>query len=460
MNTKYDQPFSKSILLIVLSLATACEDFVTLDPPQTSLTTVTVFADESTALSAINNIYIEMTRFSSSFVSGERSLTNMGGMAADELLNFSNTNEMAAFASNEVTPQNTNISAAWNQLYKLIYQTNAVIRGAEQSTSLNDVVKKQVIAEAHFLRAYFHLQLTSFWGDVPWIAGTDYQENAVVFRTEQQQVYQNIIADLELAKENLVAEIAKKIRPNKYSAAALLARVYLYTGQYEKAESQASEVIAMPYQLEPNLNESFLIASRETIWNLQSVVPRTNSWDGATFILIAAPTVTTLNPQLVSAFETGDKRRVSWVGTFTTGGQTWYYPFKYKVRRLPATTSPKTEYHIICRLAEQYLIRAEARTNLNKLTEARSDLNMIRSRAGLPASSASTQATLLQAIEQERRVELFAENSHRWLDLKRTNRSNAVIGPLKSGWQPTDILFPIPQSERNRNSNLSQNLGY
>jgi hypothetical protein len=100
------------------------------------------------------------------------------------------------------------------------------------------------------------------------------------------------------------------------------------------------------------------------------------------------------------------------------------------------------------RLGEQYLIRAEARAHSNDINGATADINMIRARAGLSAISPADQASLLIAIEKERRVELFTESGHRWFDLKRTNRADAILAPIKGNdWQSTDQLFPIPASE-------------
>jgi hypothetical protein len=115
---------------------------------------------------------------------------------------------------------------------------------------------------------------------------------------------------------------------------------------------------------------------------------------------------------------------------------------------------------MMLRLAEQYLIRAEARAQLENIPGAQEDLNAIRSRAGLPDTDADDKASLLLAIERERQAELFAEGGHRWLDLKRTNRADAVLGPLKADWQTPDALFPIPDAERQLNPNLTQNDGY
>ena len=116
---------------------------------------------------------------------------------------------------------------------------------------------------------------------------------------------------------------------------------------------------------------------------------------------------------------------------------------------------------MVLRLAELYLIRAEARTQQNNFSDAESDLNAIRNRAGLPNTTANDRATLLTAIEQERRIELFAEWGHRWLDLKRTNRADTILNTFKApNWQVTDVLFPIPASQIDINGLLTQNPGY
>ena len=111
-------------------------------------------------------------------------------------------------------------------------------------------------------------------------------------------------------------------------------------------------------------------------------------------------------------------------------------------------------------MAELYLIRAEARTHKGQLVEAREDLDMIRLRAGLPNTLASTSKELLDAILQERRVEFFTEHGHRFFDLKRTDNLDEVL-VTKLGWNSTDRLFPLPEKELLLNPNLQpQNPGY
>jgi hypothetical protein len=118
---------------------------------------------------------------------------------------------------------------------------------------------------------------------------------------------------------------------------------------------------------------------------------------------------------------------------------------------------------MMLRLSEQYLIRAEARTQQNNFNGAQSDINAIRTRAGLSTTTATDKSSLMNAIQHERQDELFTEG-HRWFDLKRTNKVNDVMNivtPLKGGmWDITDELYPLPVSDILKNPNLVQNAGY
>jgi hypothetical protein len=115
----------------------------------------------------------------------------------------------------------------------------------------------------------------------------------------------------------------------------------------------------------------------------------------------------------------------------------------------------------VLRLSEQFLIRAEARVRLDKLAEGSADLSVIRQRAGLSALSGLTKPALLDSIQLERKFELMFENGDRWINLKRLNTANMILAPLKgTNWNTNDQLYPIPQTERLRNPNLSQNPGY
>ncbi|MCK9305851.1 MAG: RagB/SusD family nutrient uptake outer membrane protein, partial [Bacteroidales bacterium] len=142
-------------------------------------------------------------------------------------------------------------------------------------------------------------------------------------------------------------------------------------------------------------------------------------------------------------------------------------PYKYRSYSSSSTSNPddsRKENSTVFRLAEQYLIRAEARAQQNKLDLAIADVDAIRARAGLPLIENTNpgigKAALLDAIMQERRVELFTEWGHRWFDLKRTGKAVAVLSAIKTGFSANDLLYPIPASELNKDPFLEQNPGY
>src|SRR5690606_17636855 len=117
-----------------------------------------------------------------------------------------------------------------------------------------------------------------------------------------------------------------------------------------------------------------------------------------------------------SSFEEDDLRFNSWVGVNTINGNNYYFPFKFKNR---IGGPPYGEYTLVLRLAEQYLIRAEAYALTGHLDLAAKDINFIRQRASLPEINVINQAEAINTIIRERKSELFAEWGHRWLDLKR-----------------------------------------
>jgi hypothetical protein len=168
------------------------------------------------------------------------------------------------------------------------------------------------------------------------------------------------------------------------------------------------------------------------------------------------PTVALTNA-LMSSFTAGDLRKSHWTLAVTDGTDTWYHAFKYKEK---TDTGATTEYSIIFRLAEQYLIRAEARAQQGDLIGAKEDLNKIRHTAGLTDTSADNASDIVDAIIKERRLEFFTEHGQRFFDLKRTGKLDAVLGD-KLGWNSNDSLWPLPQSELQVNPYLKpQNPGY
>jgi hypothetical protein len=463
---------------------------VEVPPPEAQVNAQNVYTNDGTATAVMTGVYTRLASGSPgpNISQGTSSFSMFCGLAADEYTLFgSPSDEQAGYYKNTlVTNVNTNTGTSyWNVLYDHIYYVNSAIQGYESANGLTDAVKKQLLGEAKFMRAFFYFYLVNLYGDVPLVTTTDYKTNSTLPRSPKVDVYQQMIADLTEA-ENLLspkyldgnlqnyAGTSERIRPTKWAAAALLARVYLYNGSltgdasnFVKAESQATSVIGNTALYDTvSLNNVFLSNSKEAIWQLQVVKANQNTDDAKMFIITTGFSTSIpvrLSDTLLNSFETGDLRKVNgnWVNSVTLSGNTYYYPYKYKNR-----TATVTEYLMVLRLAEQFLIRAEARAQQGNLNGAKSDLNIIRNRAGLADNTTATDKnSLLSAILHERQVELFSEWGHRWFDLKRTGAIDpvmAVMTPKKGGgsWQSYKQLNPIPYSEIQNNSSLTQNPNY
>lgn len=452
------------VLLGIVVVPLSCEKFVTVDTPVTRLLSDDVFASDASAMAALTNIYSKLatnTAFRFSLYPG---------YSSDEFKNYSSNLDDIQFYINGLLPSNNNVRFMWSDYYGYIYQANSVLEGIQKSTKLSGAVKMQLQGEAEFTRAFLYFYLVNLWGDVPLITTTDYNINGVSSRTSKDLVYAQIINDLKDAVNNLnvkyvaadgVTVTTEKLRPTKAAAAALLARAYLYKSDWINAEVQSTYVIGSgTFTLGTDLTKVFAKNSSEAIWQV-SAGTSFNTNEGYLFIPTSTPAYVTLSSALLASFEANDKRRSNWVGSLTVGANTYLYPFKYRVQ----SSTTVTEYSMMLRYAEQFLIRAEAYAMQGKLAQAIGDLNTIRTRAGLPSLSASlTQTQILAAIEQERNVELFSEWGDRWLNLKRTGRIDAVMTTAvttKGGtWNTNMQLYPIPQPEINVNPNLTQNNGY
>lgn len=453
------------MLLSVLTAAvTSCKKLVTVDLPADQLTTASVFTDDESATAAVRGIYSEIMR-NNNYI-GNGALSVYPGLTADEIIRTSASTTEDAFATNSISiTSSVLLTNLWQKGYFHIYQANAVLENLAGAAGVSDGTKNQLAGEAKFMRAFFHFYLTNLFGAVPVVTTTDYTTNAVVQRADSSAVYRQIIRDLTEAQSQLAPAYssAERARANKWAAAALLARVYLYLGDWANAENTAGTVIGSgSYQL-AGVNSAFLPSSTETILQfLPAITQIFNTSEAFSFLPASATARPTykLTDYLLNAFEAADLRKGAWTKTVTISGVTYTYPYKYKTRTGTAGAA-KSEYNVVLRLAEMYLIRAEARAHQGNLAGAQTDLNTIRTRAGVGNAVAADKAAVLAAVEKERQTEFFCEWGHRWCDLKRTGRADAVLGIRKAPtWQATDALFPVPQNEILLNPQLTQNPGY
>lgn len=464
-----------SVLISIFAFLVSCNKIVDVDAPVTSTNAAIVYSNDATAISTLNNIYTIISQ--QGINGGLLSVSLYSGLSSDELELFGgNSNQdYLEYYKNSLTSSSASGNSLWTSIYpSVVFLSNSAIDGlntTQATQSLTESVRKQLLGEAKFLRAYCYFYLVNLYGAVPLVTSSDYNKNKLIERSSIELVYNQIIDDLNSAKEllaenyldpTLTKNSNERIAPNKFAASALLARVYLYKGDYQNAEFESNVVISNNLYDTVPLNQIFLINSKEVLWQLQSVSNSVTNTSDARFFLAPKTSINTasvhLSASIVADFEIGDLRRTYWIDSVMDNGSVYYLPAKYKVNSLNETPAERS---VILRLAEQYLIRAESKARLGHLVEAADDINIIRSRAGIPAVHPNTLSEFLQILIHERRIELFTEYGHRWLDLKRYEVADSVLAAVKGGnWQSTDKLYPVPLREILLNNKLSQNPGY
>jgi len=460
----------------------SCKKYLDLSVPINQVASTAAFGTDLSAGAALNSIYFAL--YTQGNFDGSSGIGWQSGLYTDELINWSPNTTFLALYQDKVSSTVGGVTATWSGLYKQLYSVNQALETLPSATGLQ--YQNQWLGEAYFLRGLMYFYLTNFYGDVPLVLGTDYLKNNSLARSPQTDVYKQIVADLLKAQSYLdnsyrtgngTTTTSDRGRPNRMAATALLARVYLYTGDWVNAEAQASTVIAdnTDFQLVAPA-ATFGLTSKEVIWGIEpgsSTLYAFEVKDAPYYLIpngktpLAAGTFVSMSDSLVKSFEPNDARFTAWVGVDSvpaagsTPAAVYYYSKKYKA--VGVLTAP-LEIIALFRLGEQYLIRAEARARQNNINGALSDLNAIRTRANLPAATSPDQATTLAAIAHERRVELFLEQGHRFLDLRRTGALDplmTVVAPAKGGvWTSYNKWWPIPVADVQNDKNLIQTPGY
>jgi starch-binding outer membrane protein, SusD/RagB family len=437
-------------VLLLIHLA-SCKKFLQVQPRDSASDLETIF-DKTSAETAVRGIYRSLadnSYYGSTFQSN-------GYLQGDNLDWTDSRTVSLQFIQHDVRADNEEVASAWSAIYRTINRANYVIAKVPEveDALFTQTLRNQLIGEAHFVRALAYFDLARTWGGVqivltPTLSATDKNN---IKRSTLDQTWAQVLSDLEAA-EPLLPETTNRIRGTKKTVWALRARYHLYRQEWEQAETYAGKLIgdAGNYKLAKPYNAFFAnnaVATPESVFELSYSATNTNGhrnqWqppaNGGTRRW--APNVAFL--ALVNDPAVGGNRNA--LVDKTTQGQ-WYGNLYYR--------SPATDPAYVIRIAELFLIRAEARAQQNKTIEAAADINAIRDRAGLTATTAVAKEELLLAIENERRIE-FAFEPHRWYDLVRTGRAAAVTGV-------TDVnkyVLPIPIGELNADKALEQNTGY
>lgn len=435
----------------------SCHKFLDQQPVDYVSDQVTI-VDATSAQTAVRGIYRKLSSdnyYGSLFQS-------FGYLSGDNVQWTGSQSIIQQFITHNLKSDNGNLESVWTGIYSTINLANHVITKVPgvKDPSLTQALSNQLTGEAYLIRALSYFDLVRTWGGVPIVLTPTLtpSDKDTVKRSTAAQVYAQVLSDLNTAENLLPAPASgspNPVRANKETAQALKARYYLYQGQWADAANYASLVIGdvKNYTLLKPYSAFFFpasaIATKESVFELSYSATNTNGHRGywqppanggtrqwapsdAFISLVNDPTIGGNRNTLVAKTSAG----------------LWYGNLYYR--------SPATDPAYIIRIAELYLIRAEARAQQDDVSDALADLDTVRARAALVPSTATTKDDILLAIENERRIE-FAFEPHRWYDLVRTGRAAAVLGVS----DPRKYVFPLPIAEVNLSKgNLPQNDGY
>lgn len=469
-----------SILLLSLFLASSCgNDYLDIKP-ETKNEADNFFTTEADAVSATTAIYSFLRSWENSAFPSQY----VFGVPADDVLKGSNPGDasfMLAYDQFTYTASDGGVEGYWTGQWNAVARCNQVISNIPKIT-MNETLKKRLLAEAKMLRAYFYFNLVRIYGGIPIFDGIPSDLNYNIPRKSKEEVYNFIISDLIAASEVLpqTYSAADQGRVTKGAALGLLSKVYLYKKDYQKAYDTSNQVIAMGYSLDPDFNHLFRIAGEFGPESVFEVDCECSSLGGSQYAEVQGVRgqfgwgFFTPSPSLEAAFETGDIRKELTIlrdGETTPEGDVIAVgdPLSVKTFNQKAYV-PKSLNNTSCgygsrqnirilRFAEVLLINAEAANELGNSATAITNLNKVRTRAMLPGTTATTQSALRTAIWKERRVELAMEGD-RFVDLVRTGQASSALASYGFVAGKNDV-FPIPQNAINQsNGVLVQNPGY
>jgi hypothetical protein len=402
------------------------------------------------------------------------------------------TAEISAGRTNE-SPQEI-----WTDCYTGINNADIIMENVP-AIDMDTTRRDQIIGNAYYLRAFYLWMLTKNFGDViiKTTASTDLA-SAELPKSAQSDVYKQIFSDLNQAIPLLQSYSASLIKGeiSKEGAMALYAKAALYDSSWSTALSMAQAVINSGlYQLVPNVVDLYNVTKEdadreEVIWAFEGESAPNGNVTEATVLYGPASLAPAYGPQtfgsafayqaFYNSFDPADQRRLLLDTTYLNGsGQTVHQsaitpitPQGVLVKKYmdpdPISGPGGSACNVpILRLADVYLIAAEAEARMNGATAlAYSYVLPVRQRAGLANLPAGLSAPdFINAVLQERSWEFFAEGD-RWYDLTRTNTFLQVIPsavnnvfPVRNP-QTRNRYFPIPEREIQANPKLTQNEGW
>lgn len=489
------------ILLTVFStIITSCTDDFVDRPVEYSIDSENYFNSKSEYESALIGSYDLLQTTFQTVLMGEIASDNTlcGGNSPTDVPGYQQVDDMIH------TPVNDQIKRVWDWMFAGVQRCNYVLEFQDKTTFEG---KTQIIAEARFLRAYFHFELVKWFGEIPMVGDRRFVpgDETSIPRSPVADVYASIYEDLIFASENLNPVPSQAGRATSGAAIALLGKAYLYEASYTNnvdkyglAAATLEKIIGTRYSLVTDFAEIWEMEGEngiESIFEIQYTDVQgasyeymqgvegniavgfagPNSYEGPVFT--AGNNFNLPTQKIVDAFEEDDLRKEvtildmdAWVAIhpeviYTKQNEhTGYFNRKYIPRKrsenaaLDLKLTNPNNYRAI-RYADVLLMAAEAYSKTGEDAKAAKYLNEVRDRAFGDEEHRITFTgdNLYNAILAERRVE-FAGEGLRFFDLVRTGRAAQSIDGFTTN---KNELFPIPLEEiQFSNGNWTQNQGY
>ncbi|MDB5005136.1 MAG: RagB/SusD protein [Mucilaginibacter sp.] len=428
----------------LLLLFTSCKKFLEVQPKLQvdQSEAITNAGTAKTAANGLFNLVANNSYYGSNFPA-------LAYLSAGDIQWSGSQGDPSEITKHLTSATNGYVQSAWTAIYRTISQANYIIDKVPVVTDplLTTALKNQYLGEAYFVRALGYFDLARGWGGVQLILKPTYAstDNIGIPRGSLADTYAQVLKDLNTA-ETLVPTGVNRNRVTLRTVQALKARFYLYQKQWAMAEQFATSVIGdnANYSLVTPYSAFFAnnaVATNESVFELAYTASNTNGHSNWWLPpALGGRREWSPNDALVALLNNPaiGGNRSALIAQTAPPGNLWYGKLYY---RTPLGTDPA----YVIRIAELYLIRSEARAqqgNLIGANSAQSDLNAVRSRAGVAASTAATLPDILLALEKERQVE-FPFEADRWFNLVRTDRAQTVLAlPDKHLY-----LFPIPYNE-------------
>jgi hypothetical protein len=389
-----------------------------------------------------------------------------GDFTADMLIHNGTFSQYRELGTKQISSANASVAALWGAIYNTIYIANFILERLPEVQGVPTAQRSQVMGTAHFLRGYAYFIALYSFGGVPQVLTTDIETNRNIPRATESEILTLIEGDYNEALDAVPEEPVNAGFVGKFAVSAALAKFHLYLGNWTEAAEYATDVIDSElYSLEPEFSaivtEDFTNEAILEVGYTLADDPGTNGNFGLNNLFVGRREIIPSNQVVVAlaSAESGDRfSSITYDPTNLSGNDNGWSVAKY------GTADADNNNVIVFRLAEMYLIRAEARTQLDNVTglnSAQTDINTLRTRANAPTVGSVSKSQMLRLIEEERRYELAFEG-HRWYDLVRTGRASEVMSAFSVNWRSDYERWPIPQREIQNNPALvgNQNPGY